>query len=76
MKEINVEEKDILVKFMHPHGPSRSFHWPYKEDLCFIPMMHILTILDTPTTATGRQYSISRKETEQANAMLLSSQSF
>ena len=34
LKEIDHEQGDILVKFMHPHGPSRTFKWPAREDLC------------------------------------------
>ena len=34
LKEINHEQGDILVKFMHPHRPCRTFKWPAREDLC------------------------------------------
>ena len=32
--EINHEEEDFEVKFMHPHGPTRNFRWPQREDKC------------------------------------------
>jgi hypothetical protein len=25
---------DTLIQFMHPDGPSPSFHWPQKDDIC------------------------------------------
>ena len=28
-----IEEADVAVKFMHPHGPSASFMWPSREDI-------------------------------------------
>ena len=28
VEEVSVEENDVLVKFLHPNGPSVSFHWP------------------------------------------------
>ena len=36
VKEIDVENQDILVKFLHPNFPSPSFHWPAKGDTCCI----------------------------------------
>ena len=28
----NIDEAgDILVKFLHPHGPSKSFYWPSQD---------------------------------------------
>ena len=32
LKEINHAQGDILVKFMHPHGPCTTFKWPARED--------------------------------------------
>lgn len=52
------EECDMEIKFMHPFGPSTSFHWPYqKDDICFVPLQNILSLVDPPTTkGTGRVY--------------------
>ena len=33
VKEIDITSKDVLIKFLHPHYPSRSYHWPSWEDL-------------------------------------------
>ena len=34
---------------MHPHGPVRSFYWPQKEDLVWVPLALILTKIECPT---------------------------
>ena len=31
---VDKEEEDVQVKFMHPSGPSRSFQWPHVDDIC------------------------------------------
>ncbi len=60
--ENSVEEKDSLITFLHPHGPSKSFQWPLRSDICWIPWEHVLCIIVAPTTtATGRSYSIPSK---------------
>jgi hypothetical protein len=61
---LNLEEQDATVKFLHPHGPSRSFYWPEKDDYCEVPLIHILSSVDTLSTQTGRQYTIENSETD------------
>jgi len=46
---------DAEVKFMHPHGPARSFFWPSREDLCYVPYTHILLSIGMPSTSTTIQ---------------------
>ena len=41
--EIDKEQNDACFKCMHHHGPARSFHWPEQEDVCCLPVVHILT---------------------------------
>ena len=55
VEEIDVTSKDVLIKFLHP---SRSYHWPSREDLCWVPNTHILCSIKTPTTATWRRNQI------------------
>ena len=54
------ENKDAQVKFMHPHYPSPSYHWPQREDICWIPYLKIVTVIDPPslTSVGARQYKI------------------
>ncbi|KAG8180983.1 hypothetical protein JTE90_024731 [Oedothorax gibbosus] len=61
VKMIEAAEGDALVQFMHPNGPSRSFHWPNHDDECWIPFPHILQVIDMPSTETGRQYRLTEK---------------
>ena len=44
------EHGDYEVTFMHPHGPSQTFKWPRKEDVCWVPAEHILCKIAVPST--------------------------
>lgn len=56
-------EGDIQVKFMHPHGPASSFHWPTKEDMCWIPLSNVICCVNTPVTkASGRVYYFTERD--------------
>ena len=38
---------NLKIKFLHPHGQSKSFYWPSKDDTCYIPITNIdLTTLN------------------------------
>ena len=52
----------MLIKFMHPSVPTRSLHWPDKEDLCWIPETKIICTIASPCTVSDRQYTITRHE--------------
>ena len=45
--EINLEEVDAEIKFLHPRGPSTYFNWPERDNYCFIPNISILKKLST-----------------------------
>lgn len=61
---INRDEDNVQIKlsFLHPSGPSPSFSFPGKPDELYVPIQDILTLVD-PTTATGRVYTLTKKET-------------
>ena len=62
VSNLSDENNDVLVNFMHPHGPARSFMWPTFEDKCWVPLEHILCMIDCPqTTSGGRQYFFNDK---------------
>ena len=68
MTNVDKEEEDVQVKFMHPSCPSRSFQWPHADDTCWVPNDHILCKIDIPIASSGRFYSIlehDRKVTEE-----------
>ena len=57
--ERSEENRDILVDFMHPKGPARSFKWPRRKDQCWAALNHVLCVIPAPaTSSTGRQYTI------------------
>ena len=37
LKEVLVEENDILLKFLHPIDPSVYLHWPATDAKCWVP---------------------------------------
>ena len=41
---VDPENHDVLVKFLHPHFPPFSFHWPSENGMCWVPDTHILRI--------------------------------
>ena len=37
------EEENAEILFLHPPWPAASFYWPQREDLCIIPLEHIIS---------------------------------
>ena len=62
--DMDEANKDVKVKFLHPHDPAKSFCWPNHEDICWVPFTNIITILNAPTTTSGRVYQITDEEYE------------
>lgn len=59
--EISEEQHDAFISFMHPHGPAPSFHWPDRNDCCWIPEEHLIATIPAPSAASmGRQYTLSQ----------------
>ena len=58
IKEMDRDNKEIKVHFMHPHGPSRSYFWPTRVDSCWVPMQNVLCKIDIPLTISGRTYTL------------------
>lgn len=69
IRAISEEEQDVQVTFMHPHGPSQTYSWPRREDNCWVPLVHIMKIIDAPLTSTGRQYKLPSDVEKQINAL-------
>ena len=72
--EIDNELTDVCVKFMHPHGPARSFHWPDRDDICWVPILHILDKIDVPFTKSGRYYTLNPRDAARISAKSLQKQ--
>ena len=60
--DVDYENDDVKVKFMHPHFPSRSYYWPSREDKCFVPTVNVVCRVEPPSTSTGRQYKLESKD--------------
>ena len=58
VNQIDAQCEDLLVNYMHPSFPSRSFHWPIREDKCWIPNFNVVCVINAPKTVTGRQYNL------------------
>ena len=61
--DISDEHGDYSIKFMHPHGPAKLFHWPRDEDLCRLDKKSILCVINTSSlTHSPRMYSIGKPD--------------
>ena len=57
IQKIDAELKDINIKFMQPHGPTKSFHWPHHDDICFVPLNKVLCTIEALETNSWRMYN-------------------
>ena len=64
VSDIDILNNDFMVKFMHPKYPNRSFYWPSREDICWVPKMNIILFLNAPSLSSlsGRQYHLSDED--------------
>ena len=65
IQEINQEERDVKINFMHPSVPSKSFTWPDRRNTCWVSNLNIFLKLKPPTTTTGRTSYVEKKDYEQ-----------
>ena len=48
---------------MEPNGPSRSIYWLEPQgDICWVQMAHVLAKVEVATSASGRQYHLTKNE--------------
>ena len=59
VEDIRTIEMDVKVKFMHPHGPSKQFFWPPRDDVCWIPFDKVVKVIQLPSTTSGRMYTLT-----------------
>ena len=61
--DISDEHGEYSIKFMHPHGPAKLFHWPRDEVLCWLDKKSILCVINTSSlTLSPRMYSIGKPD--------------
>ena len=67
--EGDIRNSEIKVSFLHPRGPAHSYKYPTIPDILTVPLSSILTKVN-PRTATGRTYTLTKKENQSANKQL------
>ena len=50
VESLSMEAK---IKFMSPHGPTRNFFWPQRDDICWVSNDNILKLL-SPLSSTSQ----------------------
>lgn len=65
--ELDIDE--VKISFLDPNGPSRSFKYPSMPDIMTVSCQDVLTKV-YPTTAKGRVYKITSKESKEASETL------
>ena len=69
VKETLPASQEVALSFLHPHGPSPSFKFPYHPDTLVMHSQDVVTVVE-PVTETGRVYKMSAKEMESATKTL------
>lgn len=65
IKESDKLNQDYFVKFMPPHGPSQSFVWPIRNDVCWLPPQHIICIVGSRSLMSSRgQYKLAESDVD------------
>ena len=67
--QLDADNNEVRVTFLHPHRPSRSFKYPHVQNILNIPISDILTRVD-PRTTTGHVYTITQKDSRAASEKL------
>ena len=64
--EVTTENLDVKVKFMHPKLPTPALKWPSRNDLCWVPNVHVCRVVSPPelSSQTARMYYFNTSECE------------
>ena len=63
VEDVSEEHGDFFIRFMHPYGHSKLFHWPTDDDTCWISEPDVLCVIDTPSLASSRRmYCLNRND--------------
>ena len=67
VREASEENQDVRVNFMKRSPYANTFIWPQMEDICWVPVTHILCTITSlkVQSAAGRCYDISNTEHQQ-----------
>ena len=61
--------QEVVVNFLHIHGPSPSFKFPNLPDTLVMHHQDVLTVVE-PVTETGRVYKLCSSEIKSATKTL------
>ena len=60
--DVDSDNAEVKVTFLHPHRPTRSFKYPSLPDIQTVSVSDILTKVSPRTTTLGRVYTLTAKE--------------
>ena len=66
--DVDIENAEVTVSFLHPHGPSRSFKYPSTPDILTLQTSDILTKVSPKSSS--RVYTVTQKEKKAATVKL------
>ena len=63
---VSMEHGDVNVKFKHLKAPAKKFFCPDHEDVCWIPLNHMICRVEPPSScSTARYYSFDEADIDQ-----------
>lgn len=66
---VDASQRAITVTPLHSCIPSASIVYPVRQDVIHVDPYDVLTLVN-PVTATGRTYTLSRKDMQEASLAL------
>lgn len=66
------EENDVNISSLHPKGPAKSFRFPARSDVLWVPLSQIMQKLELNcSTETIRQYTLAQHLQDQVDAKVI-----
>ena len=56
--QVDVEQGDVKVRFLFPHGLRKTFNWSETEDSFYMPIKNIPCQISSPIITTRQTYKI------------------
>ena len=70
VQNVNCDEKDVEINFLHSPGHSNSFTWSKRKDICLVPYMNVICKIIPPTTSTRQTYYLEKEGNEMISKLL------
>ena len=52
--KVSTENLNVKVKFMHPKLPTLSLKWPSRDNLCWVPNVHVCRVVSPPELSSQK----------------------